>query len=263
MANDRHSYIEFYPSDWTAGTSYMPPTVEWLYLQVCLYNWDKREPMPASQSAMRFSRSPSWEADLTMLIDAGKVVRTQGGGLFVERAMVSANKAYDLWERKSRGGRKRHAIENAEQFNEGGSTPDKTAGKSAGKSGSESLASNQNQNQNQTPLNGESPPDPPAGDLLFQVSADAMRDFRDHRVKIGAPMTNRAEAMIVTALEKIHRERGHDPTSVLNQSIMLGWRGVFPLKDEQNGKANRSGGGAGGKSQDGFDRAVNRRLGID
>jgi hypothetical protein len=91
-----------------------------------------------------------------------------------------------------------------------------------------------------------------------------MKAFRDHRTKIGAPMTVRAEELMVGKLEKIHAEHGHDPTAVVEQSIMNGWRGVFPLKDEGNGRANRQGTGAGGKSSgDGFNRAVDRGLGID
>jgi len=101
MANQaRHSYVQFYPSDWLGGMAFMPPMAEWLYLQICLYNWDKRETMPMAQAKLRLSRSPDWEADLAMLLDAGKVHRTNGGGLFVERAMVEAERAYELWERK-------------------------------------------------------------------------------------------------------------------------------------------------------------------
>jgi hypothetical protein len=165
LANERHSYVELYPSDWMAGTAYMPPLAEWLYLQVCLYNWDKREPVPPAQAALRFSRSPSWAADLEMLIDAGKVIKTAGGGLFVERAMVAANKA--------------------------------------------------------------------------------------------------SEELMIGKLEGIYREHGHDPTAVLEQSIYHGWSGVFPLKEQDNGRSGGQGTGPGGTAQgssDGFSRAVDRRL---
>lgn len=257
MANDRHSYVEFYPSDWIAGTAYMPVAVEWLYLQICLYNWDKREPLPPAQASLRLSRSPSWQDDLTMLLDAGKVIKTAGGGLFVERALVAANKAYDLWEKKSRGGRARQASGNAgkdEQSSKtAGSTPDRTA------------TANQNQNQNQTPPIGGDPPAPlggddggDAGDLVFSVPASAMKAFREHRTKLKHPMTKRAEELIVGKLEKIWTERGHDPAAVIDQSIVEGWRGVFPLKDEGNGRGQGSGTGrrATPDRRDGFTRAI-------
>lgn len=265
MANERHSYVEFYPSDWTGGTAYMPVTAEWLYLQVCLYNWDKREPVPPAQAALRFSRSPSWEADLAMLIDAGKVIRTTAGGLFVERAMVAANKAYDLWERKSRGGKSRQAAELQAKAQDGSMTPDSTPSISPVRTAPDSLASNQNQNQNQSHLDGDSPPKPPAdkpgGDLLFSVSADALKAFRDHRTKTKNPMTVRAEELLIGKLKVIWEQRGHDPTAVIDQSIFNGWRGVFPLKEQDDGGANRFSTGAASGGGDGFSRAADRRMG--
>lgn len=258
MATDRHSYVEFYPSDWMAGTAYMPVAAEWLYLQICLYNWDKREPVPKAQAALRFSRSPSWEGDLAMLIDAGKVIRTEGGGLFVERALVAANKAYDLWERKSRGGRNRKGAGNEGQSGAGDKSLGKTHGKSAGSN------QNHNQNQNQTPPDGGDPPAPqggggddgPAGDLIFSVPADAMKALRAHRVKIKHPMTERAEELIIGKLEKIWVQHGHDPSAVIDQTIVEGWRGVFPLKDDDDGNRRGAGRSRAPDRRDGFTRAV-------
>jgi hypothetical protein len=253
LANERHSYVELYPSDWMAGTAYMPPLAEWLYLQVCLYNWDKREPVPPAQAALRFSRSPSWADDLAMLVEAGKVIKTASGGLFVERAMVAANKAYDLWDRKSRGGKGRAAQREGQQ-----------SGSTAGSTPPSTPAANQNQNQNQNQIHPQGDEaGPPGGDLLFSVPADSLKAFRDHRVKIKAPMTPRAEELMIGKLEAINREHGHDPTAVLEQSIYNGWRGVFPLKGEDNGRSGGQGTGPGGTAQgssDGFSRAVDRRL---
>lgn len=254
MANERHSYVEFYPSDWTGGTAYMPPLVEWLYLQVCIYNWDKREPLPKAQAQLRFSRSPSWQEDLELLLESGKVVRTNNGGLFVARAIAAANKSFGLWERKSRGGRNRQEQKNAGDAPVNGSSPDSTPPSTP--------ASNQNQNQNQTPPLEENPPTPQPGDLLFEVPLDAMRDFREMRVKIGAPMTARAEEMIVNKLKAIWEKDGHAPADVLNQSTERGWRGVFPLKEDSNGSQSR-GNRNGADNRDGFQRAIDQRLGLD
>ncbi len=231
MANDRHSYVQFYPSDWVAGISFMPPMVEWLYLQICLYNWDKREAMPPAQTRLRLSRSPDWEADLAALIEAGKVIKTQSGGLFVERAMIEANRAFDLWERKSRGGKRSPNQTNAQESS-------KSDGKTLDKSGGGSLASNQNQNQNQN--QNDSPNHIAQADFLERIDADAWRDFAEHRIKLKAPLTERAAKMIRTELHRL-AEQGHDPNDVLGQSLMNGWKGVFPLKRGDNGKGKLSG----------------------
>lgn len=94
----------------------------------------------------------------------------------------------------------------------------------------------------------------------FAVPPDALKAFRAHRQRLRKPMTPRAEELIVITLERIHREHGHDPTAVLDQSIMHGWTGVFPLKDEQNGRGNRNGSGAGDK-RSGLARELDERMG--
>lgn len=100
----------------------------------------------------------------------------------------------------------------------------------------------------------------------FTVPPDALKAFRDHRVKIKHPMTQHAENLLIGKLERIWVERGHRPEDVIDQSIFNGWRGVFPLKDEDNGGSNRQGSGAGRAGRDdrdGFKRAVDRSMGID
>lgn len=54
--------------------------------------------------------------------------------------------------------------------------------------------------------------------------------FVDSRKKLKSEMTPEAAKRLVTELGKL-RTRGNDPEAVLNESIMRGWRGVFPLKD--------------------------------
>lgn len=93
----------------------------------------------------------------------------------------------------------------------------------------------------------------------FAVPAEAMKAFRAHRTRIRKPMTPRAEELIGMALKRIHTEHGHDPTAVVEQSILNGWAGVFPLKDEDNGGSNRNGTGAGDK-RGGLAKAIDRRL---
>lgn len=59
----------------------------------------------------------------------------------------------------------------------------------------------------------------------------AMKSFRDMRKKIKAPMTDKAEGMIRTELQKLAPNDEEKQIAILNQSTMKGWRGVFLLKD--------------------------------
>jgi hypothetical protein len=224
MPADRHSYVSLYPSDWLSGMGFMPPLTEWVYLQICLYNWDKCAALPVNEAAMRLSRHAGWADDLEALVGAGKVHRTHSGGLFVERAMQEAQKSFDLWERKSRGGK-------ASRNQDDGDGRVKSVGKTVSKSVVNSHASNQSQSQSQSQIipNGITPPTPPVGDLVFSVPADEWRDFKMHRIKLKAPMTDKAEKLLLRNLERLWAD-GHDPVDVLNQSIERGWKGVFEIK---------------------------------
>lgn len=96
--------------------------------------------------------------------------------------------------------------------------------------------------------------------LAFALPDSALRNFRAHRVKLKKPMSDRAEELLAMKLERIWRERGHAPEAVIDQSIEAGWLGVFPLKEDSNGAANRSG---NRDNRDGLQRVLDRELGID
>lgn len=60
----------------------------------------------------------------------------------------------------------------------------------------------------------------------------AIDDFKDFRKKIKSPMTDRAVKLLLTELEKLTSD-DETKIAIINQSIMRGWKGVFPLKEEQ------------------------------
>lgn len=66
--------------------------------------------------------------------------------------------------------------------------------------------------------------------------------FKEMRNKIKKPMTLRAERLAIGKLEKF-RSLGHDPTEILNQSIMNDYQDLYEPK-EKNGK-NRQGASKG------------------
>lgn len=53
------------------------------------------------------------------------------------------------------------------------------------------------------------------------------------------PFTERAARMVIRDLEVI-RARGHCPNAALDQSTLLGWRGVWPAKEKQIEAAPKS-----------------------
>lgn len=153
MAHGRHSYVEFYPSDWIAGTARMTPMQELVYFRVCLYNWDKAALCPASELPLMLGQIEGWEGIVKALIAAGKLAGTPDGSVASPRAMDAAVKASAAWEKKSRGGKTGAAKTNSKRDTR--DTPDATpAGIPAGSpdrvdGASPPATPSQNQNQNQ------------------------------------------------------------------------------------------------------------------
>jgi hypothetical protein len=67
--------------------------------------------------------------------------------------------------------------------------------------------------------------------MLEWIAPDSWAAFLDMRKRIKAPLTPYAEKLIVRELVKL-KTAGHDPQACLDQSIMLGWRDVFPVRDK-------------------------------
>src|SRR5580765_6501925 len=51
-------------------------------------------------------------------------------------------------------------------------------------------------------------------------------EFKKHRKKLRAPMTEHAEGLILAKLDK-WKLLGADPADVINESIEKGWRGIL------------------------------------
>lgn len=71
--------------------------------------------------------------------------------------------------------------------------------------------------------------------LLFAlppwVPVDAWIGYLDMRAKIRKPMTEYAVRLAIDKLWKF-KEQGYDPKSILEQSILNSWQGLFPVRDE-------------------------------
>jgi phage replication O-like protein O len=62
--------------------------------------------------------------------------------------------------------------------------------------------------------------------------------FLEHRKKIKSPMTDLAQHLAVIKLER-YTGNGHTQRDVIEQSIINGWRGLFPVKDNHDPEARR------------------------
>lgn len=63
-------------------------------------------------------------------------------------------------------------------------------------------------------------------DLPDWLPESLWAEFRKHRQRIRAPMTDYAGTLILLKLEKF-KAQGANPIDILNESIERGWAGVF------------------------------------
>lgn len=72
------------------------------------------------------------------------------------------------------------------------------------------------------------------------INKEIWKDFLEMRKKIKSSPTDRAKELLIKTLDTL-RSQGNDPNRVLEQSIMNNYKGLFPLKGGQDGKANPRG----------------------
>ena len=64
---------------------------------------------------------------------------------------------------------------------------------------------------------------------------EAIHEFIKFRKGVKKPMSDRAITLMINKLESLSHDK-HEQVQILNQSIMQGWTGIYPLKDDrQNG----------------------------
>lgn len=76
-------------------------------------------------------------------------------------------------------------------------------------------------------------------DSLSIPLASKIREFIDNRKQIKSPMTERAVELMMEKLQKLSPDE-NEQINILNQSIINGWKGIFPLKEQNNAKQKRN-----------------------
>jgi hypothetical protein len=99
----------------------------------------------------------------------------------------------------------------------------------------------------------------PAFVLPDDIPADEWADFEEMRRRSGKPMTPKARTLAVTRLRKL-ADAGWPPGDVLNHSILNNYQGLFPPKDDHNGRSATNGMAGhrqpAGRTGDGFINAI-------
>jgi len=81
------------------------------------------------------------------------------------------------------------------------------------------------------------------------LNENIWNEFLEHRKSMKSPMTELAQRKAFKVLEKL-KEEGQDVEQVVNNSIVNGWKGLFPIKEKAYGNASvNAKSGNGGKEE--------------
>jgi len=78
----------------------------------------------------------------------------------------------------------------------------------------------------------------PAMQLPDCIPAGSWEDYLEHRKAMKAPMTAVAQRRAIVLLERMEAE-GQSSEAVLEQSIVNGWKGLFPVNGSRSDKSDR------------------------
>jgi hypothetical protein len=224
MANGRHSFVAFYPSDWLGGTARMSSRIlRSVYFDVCLYNWDTAKACPPLELAIMLGDVSDWKELIDQLIAMGKLIRNDDGSVENPKAMAEARKALSAWEAMSEGGKGRR-----KGHDKGDDKPPvKGVAKGA---------------VNGATTEPEPEPEPePEGETPNPFAGESWDAWIEMRKKLKKAPTDHAIKLAIAKLTKM-QAAGHAPNDVLDQSTMNGWTGLFELKEKRNGHGGRPSG---------------------
>ena len=104
---------------------------------------------------------------------------------------------------------------------------------------------------------------PMASELPNWLPKEQWQGFVEMRNRIKKPLTKRAISLIWGTLQKIHSDNGDNYETILDQSTMNSWQGLFPVRKEQNGSIQRNSGhryGRPGRETSDLDAESQREL---
>ncbi len=73
--------------------------------------------------------------------------------------------------------------------------------------------------------------------IVDEKLRQALIDFLDFRKSIKSPMTEKAVKLLITQLKKISNNP-NEQIEIINQSIMNGWKSVYPIKNDKDNNSN-------------------------
>ncbi len=252
--------FQFYPADWRKDSALQSCSVAarglWIEM-LCIMNECKPyghlaingKAMSVAQLARLIGETEKVvKGLLNELESAGVFSRTEQGGIY-SRRMVNDEQLRNIRAEGGKGGKEFGKL-GAEHGRKGG-RPKKVKGgyetkpktplgdekyPSPSSSSSSSPSSSKPKGDKSPSTPGER--DAPAVTLPDWLALADWEAFVEHRKRLKAPMSDDAQVRAIAQLSRF-RDNGHDPSAVIDQSIVSSWKGLFELKRRESPKLNK------------------------
>lgn len=232
--------VFFEPKAWATGCARLTPMQEWVYLQISVACMDTGRPVPEDEIDFLMLRYPDYRRDLDALISKGKVEHREGKGYWVQRAIDEQRVAARHLEKKRKNAQKAAEARWGKPEQDQDDICDRNADAHATampveKRREEKTSPNGDDSPHSPPK--KKPPAKPKIELPEDIDPDLWKAYLEHRRKVKAPMTERAQELAIMKLAKINRETGQPKNAIIEQSIERGWKGLFEIKNDGKGKS--------------------------
>ncbi len=252
--------FQFYPADWRKDSALQSCSVAarglWIEM-LCIMNECKPyghlaingKAMSVAQLARLIGETEKVvKGLLNELESAGVFSRTEQGGIY-SRRMVNDEWLRNIRAEGGKGGKEFGKL-GAEHGCKGG-RPNKVKGgyetkpktphadekyPSPSSSSSSSPSSSKPKGDKSPSTPGER--DAPAVTLPDWLALADWEAFVEHRKRLKAPMSDDAQVRAIAQLSRF-RDNGHNPSAVIDQSIVSSWKGLFELKRRESPKLNK------------------------
>lgn len=226
------NYFELYPGDYQRDTAALTLTQHGAYLLLLMTYYSTEKPLPSDNPTLfRIARAmTSDEQDAAIVVaDQFFPISDEDGLRHSDRADADIAKARIRIESArangGKGGRPKKPNDNPVGLRNGTQPITQTI------TGSKPLHTPDpiHHKQQEQKQKGDKSPALSLPDWLPESAWADWHMFRNSR----KGWTPKARSLSLTTLTKLHA-KGHDPTTVIEQSIERGWTGLFEIKSENN-----------------------------
>lgn len=234
------AFMPFYTGDYHRDTRHLTPEEHGIYILLLIHCWDQKGPVPIDerrQSGIVNARSGGEIESLRRVLKEFFVLMDDGW--YNERMTIEVARAEQVSSVRRKGG-----LEKARRYRQNVIAASHRA---------------QAEHEQNTSITGAGTPTPtptptttktkaktqaraarvPSGDLPEWLKPEDWQAYLDHRNKLRKPMTDEAQRRAIAELDKL-RGHGNSAGAVIQQSLLRGWVGLFPVKDQPGSSADQA-----------------------